>query len=118
MSYKKGRIPWNKGLTKETNEIIRKMGEKRKGKNHPLFVEGIIINNGGYAELFHNGKRILEHRFVMEKHLKRKLNPSEEVHHKNGIKTDNRLENLELVLKEKHFGILKCPHCQKIFKIK
>ena len=61
---------------------------RRKGSGH--------TNKKGYRHIYVDGKRIQEHRHVMEKHLGRPLEPYENIHHINGRKDDNRLDNLEL----------------------
>jgi len=69
-------------------------GERGKGS----------INSRGYRVFWRDGKVIKEHTIVMEKMLGRKLLPNENVHHINGVKDDNRPENLELWIKSQPSG--------------
>jgi HNH endonuclease len=54
------------------------------------------VGKDGYRRFWVDGKGVMEHRTVMEASLGRPLEPGETVHHRNGDRLDNRLENLEL----------------------
>lgn len=60
------------------------------------------IAQSGYVRMMHNGREEYQHRVVAERLLGRPLLPSEQVHHLNGVKDDNRPENLEVVDRRTH----------------
>jgi HNH endonuclease len=103
-------------------EMRRKIAAKLKG--HPVSAEarakmsrrgplshnwrgGRVLDKHGYVTVWigpdhpHADMRnvqecVREHRLVMAEHIGRSLLPDEVVHHQNGDKTDNRIENLRL----------------------
>lgn len=78
--------------------IILRKGRRIPTQRRDVTDEGYVRVNLGRDErrASRNEGRMLEHRWVMEQTLGRKLHPDETVHHVNGVKTDNRPENLEL----------------------
>ena len=86
------------------------------GKDHLNWKGGRFINSQGYLYikiypndlLYVMGNKegyVREHRYKIAKKIGRILKNNEHVHHINGIKTDNRIENLELMNYREHLRL-------------
>lgn len=80
----------------------------KRGAKNPRWKGGRRKRKDGYVlryapgHPYANKNIVLEHRLVMEAKIGRYLKPHEIVHHINGIKDDNRIENLELTRRPEH----------------
>lgn len=77
--------------------------KKVSGSLHPRWKEIKAIPGAYvYKRICVGGKYYYEHRYVMEKYIGRSLDTNEHVHHINHDRTDNRIENLQILTNSEH----------------
>lgn len=106
----KGRPSSLKGI-KLSDETKKKISEGKRGKyiNKTQFGGHVKNRTDGYIYIYcpthpkaTKDGYVMEHILVMENHINRYLNTDEVVHHKNKNRSDNRIENLQLMKSKEH----------------
>jgi hypothetical protein len=91
----------NKNLTHRWVKGIRHSRHKHRNLKFNGYIEIYKPNHPNYTQRGY----VLEHRLIVEKYIGRYLEKFEDVHHINGIKNDNRIDNLKILTHSEHTRI-------------
>ena len=81
---------------RQKGQDLKPLKKRQRGGSPYVDSEGyVVVRRHAHPNAQADG-RILEHRLIMSEKLGRALMPGENAHHKNGVRDDNRPENLEL----------------------
>jgi hypothetical protein len=86
----------------KTKERIGDKSSRWKGGRTKRGDGYILVNSPHHPNTINKNGQVYEHVFVMSQKLGRAITKNESIHHKNGIRDDNRPENLELRLNNHH----------------
>ena len=95
-------------ISKSKEYLKKSKSERFSGSGGANWSGGVTYNSSGYKMIYspnHPNSTtdyVMEHRLIMEEEIGRLLKEDEVVHHKNEIKDDNRIENLELMKVGEH----------------
>lgn len=97
-------------MVKKRSVVQRFCSKRCKGQTMTIKEPTRSLNDQGYVRLhLPDGRRVLEHRYLMEQHLGRPLLPTEYVHHVNEQTDDNRLGNLRVMTPAEHTALHHAP---------
>jgi len=72
------------------------------GKANHAYKKGYWINVHGYKKISVDGEERIEHRYIWEQFHQKPIPPRHQIHHINGDKLDNRIENLQCMTNSEH----------------
>ena len=100
-----------KKLSRGHREKVVKYLNHGRGNLNPGWRGGVVKNGNGYVMIrmpehpFNINGYVAEHRLLIEQSIGRYLSSNEHIHHLNGDKTDNRIENMVVLSNEEHAAI-------------